>query len=418
MIDETSKIEAIRVERCRCCEHDGLQVFLDLGSTPIANALLAPTADLSAEKSYPLALAFCKNCSLVQLAFELPATAMFDEHYPYYSSFSGQLCGHAKEHTDELMHTRGLDSNSLVVELASNDGYLLKNFVHAGVRVLGIDPSPGPAVEAEKIGVPTLVEFFDAHLATKLRNDGHVADVIIANNVMAHVPDLNGFVEGMSILLADDGLITVENPYVRELISNIEFDGVYHEHFSYFSCTAVSFLMRRHGLYLNDVEFFPNLHGGTLRWHIGKHETPSARALAYLAEERDLGMHSFDFYRQFGQAVQKTSIALKALLTELNRQGKSIAAYGAAAKGATLLNSIGIGADLVSYVVDRNWHKQNMLMPGIHLPIFPPAVLDANPPDYLLLLAWNFKDEIMAELESFTKTGGKFIVPIPYPEVL
>ena len=418
MVDLATNVEATHVNRCRSCEREGLRLFLDLGSTPIANALLAPDADLAAEKSYPLALAFCENCSLVQLAFELPAEAIFDEHYPYYSSFSTELCVHAEAHATQLLTSRKLGCDSLVVELASNDGYLLRNFVAAGIPVLGIDPSPGPAVEAEKVGVPTLIEFFNAQLATKLREDGQVADVIIANNVMAHVPDLNGFVEGMAILLADDGIITIENPYVRELIQNVEFDGVYHEHFSYFSCMAVNSLMRRHGLYLNDVELFQDLHGGTLRWSIGKNDERSARAAEYLAEEENLGMQTFDFYRQFGDAVKRSSDALRELLTQLREQGKSIAAYGAAAKGATLLNSIGIGGELLSYVVDRNWHKQNMLMPGCHLPICDPVILTTNPPDYLLLLAWNFKHEIMVQLESYPNAGGRFIVPVPYPQVL
>ena len=222
---------------------------------------------------YPLAVVFCEDCALVQLAFVLPADVIFDADYPYYSSVSGALCRHAAEHVDRLIATRELDARSLAVEVASNDGYLLRNFVAAGIRTLGIDPSPGPAAAAEAIGVPTIVEFFGRGPADAIvERHGH-ADVIIANNVMAHVPDLDDFVGGFATLLADDGVLTVENPWVRDMVEHVEFDTIYHEHFSYFSCTSVNALMERHGLHLNDVEYFPSLHGGTLRWYIGRHHT-------------------------------------------------------------------------------------------------------------------------------------------------
>lgn len=411
-------ISASQVERCRCCERDRLDVILDLGSTPIANALLAANSPHADEKSYPLALAFCESCSLVQLAYELPAETIFDADYPYYSSFSSELADHARRHVDDLLQTRALTADSTVVELGSNDGYLLKHFVTHGVRVLGIDPSPGPAQEAEKVGVPTVTEFFNAQLATKLRDEGVVADVIIASNVMAHVPDLNGFVEGMAILLAEDGLITVENPYLRDLIDNNEFDGIYHEHFCYFSCTAVDVLMRRHGLYINDIEYFPNLHGGTLRWQVGTHDSPSSSVRRYLDEEHERGMDSLSFYASFRTTIDDVCDVLRTILEKLHEEGKTVAAYGAAAKGATLLNVLGAHVGHIRYVVDRNWHKQNKLMPGVHLLINDPSILDRDPPDYLLILAWNFKDEIMAQLASYSERGGKFIVPIPYPAVL
>jgi SAM-dependent methyltransferase len=412
----TVKIEPVL--ECRSCHAPNPRIFLDLGETPIANALLPMDADRDQTASYRLAVAFCDSCSLVQLAFELPAEAIFDEHYPYYSSFSDALCAHAKSHADSLRLSRELDADSLVVELASNDGYLLRNFVHVGIPVLGIDPSPGPAKAADAIGVPTIVDFFGRELAMDLRAKGYSADVIIANNVMAHVPDLNSFVEGMSILLAEDGLITIENPYVRELIDHVEFDTIYHEHFCYFSCSAVDALMRRHGLFLNDVEFFPNLHGGTLRWHVGKHSEPTDRALKYLADERATGMTEFGYYEKFAETVKASGDSLKAMLTYLRDAGSSVAAYGAAAKGATLLNSIGIGSELVKYIVDKNTYKQNMRMPGAHLPIFDTGKLTTDRPDYLLLLAWNFKDEIIAQQREYQKAGGRFITPLPIAEIL
>jgi SAM-dependent methyltransferase len=311
-----------------------------------------------------------------------------------------------------------LGPESLVVEIASNDGYLLKNFKDAGVPVLGIDPAPDQARAAEEAGVETLQAFFGTELAGELRAAGRRADVIIANNVMAHVPDLNGFVEGMSILLADDGVATIENPYVRDLLSNCEFDTIYHEHFCYFSCTAVDTLMRRHGLYLNHVEHFADLHGGTLRWWVGRSEQVSPQAKEYLAAEQASGLTGVDFYRDFGARVERTKDALVGLLRGLKGEGRSIAAYGAAAKGSTLLNYAGIGTGLIDFVVDRNVHKQGLCMPGVHLPIRDPAALLEVMPDYVLLLAWNFKDEIIDQQREYLDRGGRFIVPIPEPTVI
>jgi SAM-dependent methyltransferase len=304
------------------------------------------------------------------------------------------------------------------VEVASNDGYLLRHFVEAGVPVLGIDPAPQQAAAAEAIGVPTICDFFGDDLAQRLRAEGRRADVIIANNVMAHVPDLNGFVAGLRTLIADDGVITVENPYVRDLIEHSEFDTIYHEHNCYFSCTAVDRLVRRHGLYLNHVEYFPRLHGGTLRWHIGPREEVSATARAYLAEEAARGMTDFAYYRDFGARVESIKDGLLELLTGLRAAGKRVAAYGAAAKGSTLLNYVGIGPDLVEYVTDRNVHKQGLLMPGTHQPIRDAESLLRDRPDYVLLLAWNFQDEIVAQQAEYLAAGGRFIVPVPQPRIL
>jgi SAM-dependent methyltransferase len=403
---------------CRSCGADGLRVFLSLGKTPLADALVRPADAGHTDDVFPLDVAFCGQCSLVQILEEVPAEKLFVDNYLYFSSFSPQLLEHSRQNALALAESQHLGPDSLVVELASNDGYLLKNFVELGIPVLGIDPAPTQADAANAAGVPTRAEFFDTDLARRLRAEGRAADVIIANNVMAHVPDLNGFVEGMSMLLADDGVATIENPYVRDLIMHKEFDTVYHEHFCYYSCTAVDHLMRRHGLFLNHVEHFPGLHGGTLRWHVSHRDERSATAQQYLDDELALGLTSFEFYDGFGREVADIKTELLRLLEGLRADGKTIAAYGAAAKGSTLVNYVGIGSTLVDFVVDRNIHKQGLLMPGVHLPILPPEALLEQQPDYLLLLAWNFKDEILAQQAEYMRRGGRAIVPVPYPTIL
>jgi SAM-dependent methyltransferase len=403
---------------CRACGAAELSPFLSLGETPVANALVSPELGDGVDPVYPLTLAFCERCTLVQLMERLPAEEIFSRGYPYFSSYSDELLNHAKLHATTLMEQRSLGPESLVVEVASNDGYLLRNFVEAGVPVLGIDPAPGPAKAAIDAGVTTLVEFFGESLARRLRNEGQRADVLIANNVMAHVPDLNGFVAGLRTLIADDGLITIENPYVRDLVEHREFDTIYHEHHCYFSCTAVDHLVRQHGLYLNDVEYFPGLHGGTLRWHVSPQEAVSARTRAYLTAERDSGMAEFAYYRNFGSAVEHNREELRRLIRGLRAEGKSVAAYGAAAKGSTLLNYAGLGTESIYFVVDRNPHKQGLLMPGVHNPIRPVEALLSERPDYVLMLAWNFKDEVMRQQAEYATQGGQFIIPVPRPRVV
>ncbi|MGH2683939.1 MAG: methyltransferase domain-containing protein, partial [Actinomycetota bacterium] len=290
---------------CRSCGERGLRTFLSLGTTPLADALVSPRNAEEPEPRFPLDVAFCPACSLVPILEEVPPEQLFVDNYLYFSSFSDALVDHARRHAEGLISSRGLGPGSLVVEVASNDGYLLRQFAERAVPVLGIDPAPDQADAAEAVGVPTVREFFGAELAARLRSEGRAADVVVANNVMAHTPDLNGFVEGLSILLAADGVATVENPYVRDLIEHCEFDTIYHEHFSYFSCTSVDALMRRHGLRLIDVESFPSLHGGTLRWTVAHEGAASASAAVerYLAEERSVGLDRFDFYAAFGERV-------------------------------------------------------------------------------------------------------------------
>lgn len=408
----------MRITTCRASGSSDLREFLDLGVTPLADALVAPDALDQPEPRFPLALAFCPESALVQITEDVPEDQLFVDNYLYFSSFSDHLLRHSRDHALALIESRGLSSENLVVELASNDGYLLKNFVEAGVPVLGIDPAPDQAAAAIAIGVPTMQEFFGEALATKLVADGTRADVILANNVFAHIPDINDFTAGMKILLADDGVIHIENPYVRDLIEHCEFDTIYHEHFYYHSCTSIDRQMRRHGLFLNDVEYFPELHGGTLRWHIGHHETPSERVRQYLADEHEAGLDTFEYYEAFADRVQTVKRELLDLLRELKADGKTIAAYGAAAKGATLLNTVGITTDLVDFVVDRNVHKQGLHMPGTHQPIRDVAALTDERPDYVLLLAWNFKDEIIAQQRDYLDRGGRFIVPVPTPEII
>ncbi len=397
---------------CRSCGHAGLGLVLDLGHVPLANALLTAEQLHEPEDRFPLELYFCPQCALVQIGETVPPERLFRD-YAYASSFSDTMVAHARTLVERLIGDRGLGAESLVIEAASNDGYLLQFYQARGVPVLGIEPAANIAELAKAKGIATLVEFFDDELGRRLAAEGRLADVIHAHNVFAHVPDPNRFVGGIKHVLKPDGVAVVEAPYVRDLITKLEFDTIYHEHFSYYSASAVEALCRRHGLRICDVELLP-IHGGSLRLFIAHADRPaSARVADLLAQEKSDGLLAFDYYRDFGERVEGLKAQLMALLQRLRGEGRRIAAYGASAKGSTLMNAFGIDAGLIEFVVDRSSLKQGRFTPGNHLPILPPEALLERGPDYVLLLTWNFAAEILAQQAEFRRRGGKFIVPVP-----
>ncbi len=402
---------------CRSCGSQGLLPVLDLGSMPLSDGLLTSEQLKRDEAKYPLELVFCPECSLVQILETVDPNELFCDDYPYYSSFSDALLKHSRENALSLIHSRDLTSDSYVVELASNDGYLLKNFVENDIPVQGIDPAEGPAKAAEKIGVPTINTFFTKELAQKLVSEGKQADVIIGNNVLAHVPDTNGFVEGIGILLKENGVAVIEVPYLCDLIEHTEFDTIYHEHLCYFSVTALDNLFRRHNLYLNDIKRL-TIHGGSLRLFVEKHESPTDNVTSLLQRENDFGLDSEEYYKNFSHQVQAVRSEMNNIIDKIKSEGKTIAAYGAAAKGAIMVNYIQAGTDKIDFVVDRNVHKQGKFMPGMHIPIYDPAKILEDMPDYVIILPWNFKDEIMSQQKQYRERGGKFIIPIPKPVIV
>lgn len=406
-----------KIDACRSCGSKDLTQVLDLGETPLADGLVREDQLSLTEPIYPLTCVVCGDCGLMQLREIVEADELFCQDYPYFSSFSDALLRHSKANVEDLIEARGLGGDNLVIELASNDGYLLQYYAKNGIPVLGIDPAQGPADAAITKGIPTINDFFTLALAEELRAEGKRADVIHGNNVLAHVPDLNGFVKGIATLLSDDGVAVIECPHVLELIRHVEFDTIYHEHLCYFSVTALRPLFERHGLKLQDVRQL-TIHGGSLRLFVGKANTESENVRRILAEEQAEGIDRPEGYLTFAARVEKVRVDLLALLRRLKSEGKTIAAYGAAAKGATLINYIGIGTDLIDFVVDRNTHKQGQYMPGQRLAIRPVEALVEEQPDYTLLLAWNFKDEIAEQQAEYRERGGRFIVPVPVPEII
>ena len=402
---------------CRICDSREIRPVLSLGTTPLADGLRRKEQLSQNEPIFPLNVAFCPRCSLLQLLETVPPEVLFCQDYPYYSSFSPALLQHSRANALDLIDSRHLNAGSLVIELASNDGYLLKNFVEHGIPVLGIDPADGPARAAEKIGIPTLCTFFSKNLAHELAANGKAADVIIGNNVLAHVADLHGFVEGIRTLLKDDGVAVIEMPYVKDLVDHCEFDTIYHEHLCYFSVTALDHLFRMHSLFLNDVKHL-SIHGGSLRIYVEKTENPSPAVRDMLRTEAVEKVNQIDYYRDFAERVERIRKELRRLLGSLQREGARIAAYGAAAKGSTMINYSGIGPDLLDFVVDRNTHKQGLYMPGQNIPVLGPEVLLERMPGYVLLLAWNFADEILQQQQEYRQRGGRFIIPVPTPRVV
>ena len=406
-----------RITECRSCRSTQLEVVLDLGQSALADRLLTAEALGKPESKYPLELLFCRSCGLAQISYTVPPAELFCNDYPYFSSVSEELQRHTIANVQELIPARNLGPESLVVELASNDGYLLKHYQQAGVRVLGIDPAEPPAKAAIAIGVETLVDFFTVDLARQLRSGGVAADVVHANNVLAHVADTNGFVAGIKALLKQTGVAVLEFPYVRDLLDHCEFDTIYHQHLCYFSVASVDALFRRHGLYLNDVRRIP-IHGGSLRLFVEPVEKVKPSVQGLLDDERSVGLNTVDYYRGFGGRVETLRRSLLQTLNEFKRTGKRIVAYGAPAKGCTLMNYFGVGTDLVPYTVDKNRFKQGRYMPGTHQPIHGPEMLIEDQPDYALLLPWNFADEILAQQAEFRRRGGRFIIPIPEVRVV
>jgi SAM-dependent methyltransferase len=398
---------------CRACGSSSGEVILDLGIQPLANNLLTP-ADLDRpEPKFPLRLTVCPACWMLQITDLVPTTKLFSE-YLYFSSFSDAMVAHAKSATERYMREFGLGSGSFVLEIASNDGYMLQHFCSAAVPCLGIEPAANIAAVAQKKGIPTLVRFFDEECAAQLASEGKQADLILANNVFAHAPDTNAFVAGLRQALKPSGRAVLEFPYAVEMLEKTEFDTIYHEHVFYLTLTAVQPLFQKHGLEIYAVERLP-LHGGSLRVFVSHAGTYSmdGSVTVLLAEEARKGIRSLSFYANFAQQVRGLKESLTALLADRRRSGKAVAAYGASAKGSTLLNFCGLGCETIEFVADRSPYKQGRLTPGTHIPIVAAEELAQRRPDYALLLTWNFAEEILEQQRAYRREGGQFIIPIP-----
>ena len=405
--------------RCRFCGHDLDATFVDLGMSPLCQTHISVEQLGRMEPFYPLHARVCGHCYLVQLEEFVAPDEIFTE-YAYFSSYSDSWVAHAQRYCEMMRERFGLGAGSRVVEIASNDGYLLQHFLAMGIGVLGIEPAANVAEAARARGIPSRVEFFGRESAQRLRADLGPADVLLGNNVLAHVPDLNDFVAGMKVLLADDGVITMEFPHLQQLMDHNQFDTIYHEHFSYFSFFTVEQVFAAHGLVLFDVEELPT-HGGSLRIfarHAEDESKPVGPRVAALRErELAAGFGRLETYGAFEEQVKETKRGILAFLIEAKRAGKSIAGYGAPGKGNTLLNYCGIRTDFIDFTVDRNPYKQGKFTPGTRIPILAPEALRERRPDYVFILPWNLKDEIAAQCAFIRDWGGRFVVPIPSIEV-
>jgi len=402
--------------RCRACDTNLGEPFFSLGNSPLSNAYLSKDDLHKMEPYYPLEVYLCKRCYLMQLEEFKTAKNIFSSDYAYFSSYSESWLQHCKNYTEMMINRFGFNKDSFIVELASNDGYMLQYFRQQGIPVLGIEPATNTAEVAIEKGIPTDITFFDLSYAKKMVKAGKLADLIIGNNVLAHNPNLNDFVEGLNLVLKSNGIITMEFPHLLKLIEGNQFDTIYHEHFSYFSFYTVQKLFASHNLELFDVEEIPT-HGGSLRIY-AKHKADASKTIGknvrdLLEYEDAAGIFDLNTYYDFSEKVKLTKRKLLQFLIQAKNEGKKIVGYGAPAKGNTLLNYCGIRTDFLDYTVDRNPHKQNKYLPGTHIPIQHPDKMKEDKPDYVLILPWNIKDEIMEQMNFIREWGGKFVVPIP-----
>lgn len=417
--DQTARHSASTADpTCRFCNQPLGEPLLNLGQTPLANSYLETKDD--EDQAFPLRVFLCENCYLVQLADYSDAQRIFTDDYAYFSSYSQSWLEHVRKYTDSMIGAFGFDMNSQVVEIGSNDGYLLQYFASRGIPVLGIEPCGNVAEAAIRKGIPTTKCFFNEETARRLWEEGLQADLLIGNNVLAHVPGLNDFVRGMKILLAPEGVITMEFPHLLQLVRQNQFDTIYHEHFSYFTLTVVERIFRHHGLALFDVEELTT-HGGSLRIYARHAENDcyslTQRLITVREKERREGLLGPEPYRQFAERVQTTRAGLRDFFSSAKEEGKRIACYGAPAKGNTLLNFCGITAEDVLFTVDISPRKQGRFLPGSRVPILAPERIKEAKPDYLLILPWNLRHEIERQMDSIREWGGRFVVPIPEVEV-
>ncbi|MBU6449187.1 MAG: methyltransferase domain-containing protein [Rhodospirillales bacterium] len=404
---------------CRFCGHELGETFADLGVSPLSNAFVHPKMVDHQEQVYPLHAKVCPACWLVQLP-EIQSPDLIFSEYLYFSSFSETWLHHARMFSDTAMRRFRLGASSTVVEIASNDGYLLQFFHAAGVAVLGVEPAENVAQVAIAKGIPTEIAFFGCATAERLRAAGCRPDLIVANNVLAHVPDINDFVAGIALLLPSEGVAIIEFPHLLRLIENNQFDTIYHEHFSYLSLLTTEQIFLRHGLSVVEVEELET-HGGSLRVHVRPcgHDTPQDSSVpVMLSHERAFGLESVEVYRDFARRIEAVKSDVVEFLVEAKRNGKTVLGYGAPAKGNTLLNYCGIGPDMLAFTVDRNPHKQGLLLPGSHIPVRAPEDLIAARPDYVFILPWNLRSEIIDQLSQIRAHGGAFAVPIPHLEII